>query len=74
MGRNSVSPVRVIEALDEVGSCCHWRVFVGAVAAGDQSLVIRLDEESHRLTCAGESSRGQQNSVELRHRTTAVRS
>lgn len=74
-GTNSALSVWVIEALDEVSACCNWRVFVGAIAAGDQSLIIWLDKESQRLTCAGLSNRGQQNSVELReNRTTTIRS
>lgn len=65
---HSASSVGVVEALDEVGARCDRWVFVGAVDTGDQSLIIRLHEESQRLTCAGVSSRGQQNSVELMNR------
>lgn len=74
MCRNSASSVRVIEALDEVGACCDWRVFVGAVAAADQSLVVRLDKERQRLTSVGVSRRRQQNSVELRDNTAVTMS
>lgn len=70
MGRDSVVSIGDTEALLEVVSSCDRRVFVGSVAAGDQSIVIRLEEESQRLTGAGVSSRGQQNSVELRERET----
>lgn len=68
MGGNSASSIGVVEALDEIGACCNSWVFVGAVTAGDQSLVIRLDEESQRLTCAGVTSRRQQNFVALMSR------
>lgn len=64
----SVWSIRVVEALGEIGTGRYWRVFVGAVDAGDQSLIIRLDEESQRLTGAGVSNRGQQNSVALGNR------
>lgn len=60
------SKIGGIVALAEVAASGHWRVFVGAVAAGDHSLIIRLEEEGQRLTCAGVSSRGQHNSVDLR--------
>ena len=65
MDRGLASPIRVTEPLTEVISRLNWRIFVGTVVAGDQSLIVRLDEESQGLACAGVSSRGQGNSVEL---------
>lgn len=67
-----VVSVRVSEALQQVGAGGHWRVSAGAVTAADQSFIVRLEEEGQRLTCAGVSYRGQQNSVELNDRTTPL--
>lgn len=57
--------IGVLELLKNVGLCCNRRVFVWAVQAGDQSVVIWMKKERQRLTCAGVSDRGKQNPVTL---------
>lgn len=66
IGEHSLCSIGGLEALLEVAASRHWGVFVGAVAAGDHSIIIRLYEEGQRLTCAGVSGWRQHNSVDLR--------
>lgn len=61
----SVASVRVGEALLQVGAGLDGRVAVGPVAAADDGLIVRVQEEGQRLPCAGVSSRGQQHPVRL---------
>lgn len=61
----SAASGRVGQAHLQVGAGLDRGVCVGTAAAGDDGVVVRLREEGQRLTCAGVSSRGQQDSVNL---------
>lgn len=61
----SAASVRVGQAHLQVVAGLDRRVCVRTAAAGDEGIVVRVHEEGQRLTCAGVSSRGQQDSVNL---------